>query len=454
MTSLLIPMSMLVKKYLPLPYGWGEISIYFFLIITLFYLIKGRGIYLKDIINVKLGLLITALCMLQAVAFLKSDIIGMLNVDPLKALAKLLMFVFLAFTYYVCLSIIVRSEYEVKSFLRGLFIAMVAVSLSAYLQLVLILTKNPVLVKINNAISNVFEQRVEREWYENGSYTTTLWRINSIFQESGFFVAMICIVFMPFILSAIKNRYNILSVSSKYRSVLYYGLLINFIIILLVARSTTGLIGIVLILFIILINFKMKSRVVIVSISLIIMSFMYYLYQQGGYITALLDETIFEKGKSSLDNRIGGTIALINTSIQNLFLGVGWENTTKYLFENVPVDYKFNYEYQNIFVPTNTYPVLSVFFGYFSFFGITLTSIFFYFIYKNYKVSKRLLQQLRDHNNYLLFKTIIDAEKYFLFIYLILSVFSFDWKQPYYLVIFAFYFVIRNILKRSVNLKS
>ncbi|WP_339197962.1 hypothetical protein [Aeribacillus sp. FSL k6-2211] len=458
MSILLLPVSLFIKQLNDLPVSYlRELPIYIFVFLIIFSIILRKKANIKGLVCSKVFICLILVIFFQLLAMLLSyaDIGNdTLNRNPIKEFVKFLIFLGCILVHYVTVKMIVNNINNIQLFIKGNGIALIISLCIVYVQFLYLLFPT-VFDDIVSIIGN-FEKRFDRTWYDNGSYVQTMGRINGINQESSYLAAQLLVIFVPFILSSIKNKTNIFSINSKYNPVIFYLLLISIIIILFFAKTSTGILAIFLIVFSLWISLPMKRKIK-TGFLLVIAGFVgYFIVINSSVVMNILNEYLFDKAESgSSMNRIGGTIALIIVWLKNFIVGIGWNYHDYYLFKNVPIWTTFNYEFQNVYKAENFYPILSVFFGWLAEFGTICVLFILIYIYKLLRDFRSLSKKAKFYKNNSVNIKILDLIKdsahYFVFFYIICSLFVFDWSESIYLVMFFFFVVVRRYYKNVLS---
>lgn len=461
MSSLLLPTSLFIKKVVNLPVSFlSEFPIYIFILFIFLTFIIRKKIIVNGLYNPKVIICIILTMFLQVLAMLFSygDIGNhILNKNPIKEFIRLLIFIGCIYIHFIVVKLSINSNRSIQNFITGNGIALIIVLMIAYVQFLYLLS--PLI--FNGAVEFIgnFEKRFDRTWYDNGSYVQTMQRINGFNQESSYFAVQILVIFVPFILAAIKNKVNIFFLNAKYNSMLYYFLLINIVFVLFFAKTTTGLFAIALIVLTMCFSLPMKRRIITIFFLSISGLIGYFMVKNSPLLMTILDSYLFGKlGSGSSLNRLGGTFALIITWIKNFVTGIGWNYHNYYLLEYVPTWSTKNWEFQNVYRAEGIYPILSVFFGWLAEFGtivVLLTVIYVYRLLKDYReISIKLNKINRDKQDIRVFEAIKDSAHYFAFFYIACSLFVFDWSESIYLIMFFFFVAIRQYYKDKLYKES
>jgi len=456
MSFFLIPISIFVKSitltsYIPFI---NQYQIYAYLVLILAVLFKNKLqgepalVDVRSVVNKKILTFTGIVLGLQLIAMVISHLnIGTneINRDPIREFLKVIIIFICVFFHYILLRLVIIKKEDVYKFIQGSGIALLVLLIISYVQFLYLLFPKFFVYAVN-FIGTFLEKTSDREWYSAGSYVETTHRINGLNSESGFLAAQLLIMFVPFILAAIKNKTDIFMNNRKYHASLYYILLAGIIVILFFAKSTTGILAILIILFSLWLNIS-KTKKLITSILLpICLGAIYTLTFVSPLVRDTLNITLLDKfGGVSFQNRFGSTIALMKTWLTHPVWGVGWNFNDYYVFKYVPQWTTSNYEYQNIFLPEHYYPILSNFFGWLAIFGTVAIAGIIYYVHLLLKD----LRKISENNNDSTLNVLKDSAHYFIAFYFIISLFSFNWTDSMYFVMFYFFVVIRNRYKEN-----
>ncbi|PGR00703.1 O-antigen ligase family protein [Priestia megaterium] len=457
MSFFLMIFSLLVKRFIPFTGNQylAELPLYLFVLLVLIYLVTGKRVYFKDTINTKVCLFIVISLGLQLIAILSSY--GRIdnpiyNKNPISGLIGFMVFLGFLFLHYIIVKILVSNNREIELFLKGAFWSTIILLFVTYLQYLYLLLPNSPVSNLVALFGKVFESRnnYTPEWYVNGSYVQTVNRINGFFSEPGNLAGHLSIICLPFILAAIKNKFDIFKRNKKYSALKYYFLLFAIIGMLLLAKTSTGLVAIIVVLILFWITLPLMRKLTFGFIILLLVVVFFYEYHTNPYVYSLVDEFVFGKSdSSSTDNRLGGTLGLLYTFLHHPITGIGNGYYHYYLEKYIPAWSKFNSEYINFASIRHSFPIMSIILGWLAQYGILIVTFFIVYIIKLVKGIHRLINKLgKDSSDYLFYKTIGDAATLFFLIFFTLSFLGFGWSESAFLILFFFFVVFRQYLKR------
>ncbi|CAK1234534.1 hypothetical protein [Fructobacillus cardui] len=255
------------------------------------------------------------------------------------------------------------------------------------------------LVSYVNGVANVFEERWRTvggySMYANGSYVTTQGRVNGLEPESSYLANLLGIVYLPILIGLTVAKKNVWNwISSQKKSVWFNSLLALIVLLVLVlARTTTGILTafVVYILWIIWSKGKFRASLLITAISALIL--LVAAYMSVPAVHTIFNQFIF--AKQGTDNRLGGTIALAITFLQHPILGVGSGFTSYFIIQNVPIATTQNFEFQHLYSQYG-FPILSDFLGWLATYGLVIMIPAFYLLFR--LISRDFLSQYRLKN--------------------------------------------------------
>lgn len=466
MASVLMPISLLVKHYITMTQNmyFSEICIYLFGLLAIYvWLSKRRQ-------NFRIRMLFDERVLVFFALFIISQFIMMMISyytfnngyfsTPVRGMVTLLVFLFFVFFHYAVVKIIVISEKDIKHFIKGSLISTLILLFVTYSQqLYLTFPTSPALNKLMDFYGTFFEARDagEMSWYTNGSLVQTLYRINGFFTESAMLAAQIAIICLPFILAAIKNRYDIFNFKKYdvYSGIIYHLILVLLLGMLLLARTTTGIFAIVISMVYFWVLLPKKRKIAYGIVFCLALLFAFYLYKTNNNVHSIIYTYIFGKTSSfSTDNRIGNTIGLLVTFLHAPILGVGHGYTYHYLLSFTPKWSTHNIEFADFVNVRHSIPLLSIFSGWLAQYGILFVSILIIYIVKLQKNIFQLIRMQHESNSYVFYKTIGDASLFFFLMFVPLSFLNFGWNESSFLLTFFFFVVFRHFLYQKTYRQS
>ncbi|MGG3640558.1 hypothetical protein ABES38_04110 [Bacillus gobiensis] len=468
MKYLIWPISLFIAEYFfinfPVYYGL-RIQIYLYLTFIFLAIVLDKGKISKDIFSKRIILFICILLGMQLVSMIISYYridIPQYNKNPIKTFVIFCSFICSILIHYLVVRLNIKNVSDVNKFLRSGWISLVIILIICFVQLFYVFAPS-----IFEPIVSLIGKTLEARWggkdateingtgfYNLGSYVQTTQRINGLTEEASSLATQLFVIFVPFLLSSIKNRYNVFLKNRKNILSLYITL-VMILLLLMFARTTAGFLfsGIILVLLINKINKIQKTFVVFITvlIGLIIINYNF----RSEYITESVNNYLINKDENSVTNRLGSTFALLKISLHNFLLGVGWEYHTYYIFENLPEWAKHNSEYYN-FIERKEYPIMSVILSWVAGFGFLIVSCIVTYLIKTQKkfrkYSNKLLELKREESK--LIKVLCDSSKYYLIFTLICSLFLYVWYASIYLIVYFFFLSTINVVKKSLIEKN
>ena len=359
---------------------------------------------------------------------------------------KLVLLFIVSAGYYFAVRQLMITDQSVENFTMSFFWGFVILEIICLLQIAYIYTSKflePILFYIGSRFE--VQDAWTPELYTRGSFTVSNLRVNGLSREPGFLAAMLAICFAPFILAAIKNKVNIFFRNKVYFGSLYYLALIILILTLLLAKTSTGLIAIILILILPVFLSKTKTSLkwLMMTIPLIVLGWGLYTFVPT--INTMLNHYIFDKGSTvSLPMRLGAFSAMKTTVIKHPFFGVGYENTSFYNLLYFPGEYRNVSEYKQ-HVMMNYFSDLSSLGGLIAQFGIVISTVVFVYFIKLIKDIKKYANMTKDTY----YIALADSSLFFFSLLVIIGILSIDISQPIYFVSIFYFIGLRKFLWRK-----
>ncbi|KRL56460.1 hypothetical protein [Furfurilactobacillus rossiae] len=456
MSGLLIPISLFVKTYTyALPTTVAEFPILAFLVIIAYQAVVDHGAQLGEQFVTRKAFLFTVFAFL---AQLTAILISYLRYGDSKQDAGILhgtlnvigLFLTILVAYF-CVRATITDMLAVKRFIRAIFLTLIVFSLFVLLPQLIASLSNNGLHSWVNLVASLFEKRWKfRNWYDNGSYVTTMGRLNGFEAEAGYLAAQIACVFLPMTIAAIANHFDYFQNAVVKSRGWYFLALIWLFVVLFFAKTTTGFLVIGIACLTLFWKSGATDRIVYAIVAVVISIGIFVSYLTVPSVTNLLNQYLFQKGGT--DNRRGGTIGLILTFIHNPVIGVGNDWAGSYLMQYVPWRTRNNPEYLTVY-SKNSYPILSVWGGWLAQYGLAIVGPILFYIGKRIKLAWTLKARLRaSHiNDRALFLTLIDSFEIFLIMYFVLALLVFSWSEYYMLISFFFYVSVLNIAENQLS---
>lgn len=455
MTSFLIPISLLIRSYIPLPVAQlTTLTLYIYIVLLIFHFIKKRQITI-NFLNTKVIIYCFFALSLQIIAMMLSYIEitnGNLNKHPLKQIIVFSILMIVIFSYYIVVKVFITNIDDCRKFLKGIYYAFWIVMGVLIIQFIYLSTGG--LKSLVTFIGQYLEAHFNRDWYVSGSYVQTAGRINGFNPEASYLAAQLFILFAPFIIAAIINKFDIFNWEKQYNSLKYFFMLGLILFFLFFGRSSTGFVAIGVIIIFLWFKLKLKRKFIFTYALLSLFFILFIIFKDNTIVLEIFNHYLFEKDETSSSNRLGGTIALILTWLNNFFFGTGYGYQDYYLFKYVPEWSKSNSEYQYVYLKNNYYPILSVFLGWFAQFGTIIMIFITIYIFKLIRDINKITKYLVNNVNvkYVsLLNTIKDSANLFVIFYIVMSLLVFQWTDAYFIVVFFFFVVYRQLLKGYKN---
>ena len=225
---------------------------------------------------------------------------------------------------------------SLKWIFKGLKIALLIVVLLNLLQIAYLYFNLQSLRPILEISSKYIEARWGSEipgevhrFYIEGSYVETTKRINGISEEASVNALVIFLGFMPFLLASIKNRFNIFDNKSlgNLNFLCIYILTLVLIIILVLIRSSLGLILSIISMYFLIRFSPRKTKIILTPLVFIgIGLILYYIWVEYYFVINFYISKIVDLSVPSTQNRIGIPLASILSFSDNpltLIFGIG-----------------------------------------------------------------------------------------------------------------------------------
>lgn len=358
---------------------------------------------------------------------------------------------------YLVMNMLTREQYQVQKLLAGVFWAFAILIVICLIQIIYVFA-NGRLESLVELIGRYLEYHniLNPGSFEKISYAQSTQRVNGLYAESGFLAGILAVCFGPFILSAIKNKVNIFFPDKKYNYLMYYGMLVALILVLILAKTSTGILAVGILLLLLLFSVKGKDRLILVG-----------LYFFGGVILSIVVLKIpmlhdmllsFTVGKTDSDSttmRLLATQAVLITLFKNPIVGVGVGQTSYFNFMNAPAAVKKLNEYQ-LFLKNKEFPDQSAWGALLAQFGLVIGIIILIFVVQMlidmYRNSKNLMA--KKVSDYKLDTAITDSAIFYVIIFFILGMLSIQWSYDLYIIIFFFFVNYRNYQNRQLKMES
>jgi len=448
----LIFSSVLFKSYFPMieQYYFQKIFVYCALLVIIMLIIKQNKVTLP--LNKTTFFVVLLLSVVQfPVIFYNMynlDIDQQLIIK--KELAYIIFLIILYFHFY-SIYLFKNENFNLFSILyKSIIYISIFVILINYLQLGYM-----VFPSLFDSIITLFANTIESKWTGSifdeswhdfyaidGSYVKTTLRLSGLMEEAPENASMIFMGIMPFLLG--KILINIRFRNTLNGSYLEFILLLNFLLILVASRSSSGILFFVIDLFLLiylLSRSSLKYMIFAISIiSFLILSGMFFFLEgdNAGILLHFITKTV-DIDNMSTNSRLAIVFATGEIFFNNMLFGIGRTVTEFAISDYLPIWSQGNKEVE-FWIATNTYPQLSRFLGFIAEFGLLGFSILFYIIYRIHKklnYLSKLKQDIQSEQVVLTFKLFIISS-------LIATMLSTVWFRSFYLLIFFAFVVLSN----------
>lgn len=271
---------------------------------------------------------------------------------------------------YAIQQLMIRNSDDVFKFLSSIVVTL-AVYLFAIILPQIAITFQLPFEGWNNFWARLFERHwAERTWYDDGSYTATLLRVNGFEPEAPYLIMLLGLVFSPVLISIIQEPMTRFKRVGLLKGGIWIliGLLT---VVMLMARSTSGFLMLALLaMFTFLFATKKLKMQLVVLFSVAVVALITSYYSIGSF-NDMMNKWLFEKG--GVDNRMGGTIGLLKTFLSHPLFGVGFGNEGFYIEQFLPEWSKHNAEYIEVYSKT-AYPVLNDMLGWLARYGVAIVA--------------------------------------------------------------------------------
>ncbi|MDT0148375.1 hypothetical protein Q9R38_17785 [Priestia aryabhattai] len=462
LSYLIAPISIFIAVYFNisvLGYYGDRIQLYVYSVFIVAAVLWKKGEFNRDIINKKVILFIVALIGLQGLGLLISSLRAADSIyyrSPLKMFAGFLVFLFGVLVHYLVVKLTVNTKRDIEKFSKGLWYAIVISTLVSLFQFLYIVIPGS-FQSIVHFIGTYLEARWGGKeanlsldsYYLMGSYAETVKRINGLTEEASSMATLFFVAFIPFLLASIKNRYNLFHQNRNTKRL--YITLILMVIILISAKTSSGILFGILALVLAYRYFNKRYQLLVLACAFVAIIIFIGYGIQNNYFEYIIQNFILSKNENSISTRTGGTIALLKSSFFGFFTGVGYEYHAYYIGTYMPEWARHNIEYFQA-VKNRDFPIVSVALGWLTDYGVLVVGLVFWYVRNKLKSFKKNVEILQKQGNSeeMLFVTLYDAMRYYLIFALLASCLLYVWYASTYLVIFFFFIVTVKILKKTI----
>lgn len=296
--------------------------------------------------------------------------------------------------YFCYLGWVIKMLFLKKRFfyfyIRGLTVAFYLLAFITFVQISVIYLDLNIITTLSDSLAFLYEARWPafegvmggvHNYYMNGSYATTIGRINGFSKEASTYSIGLTLTFAPFFLwvAACQGKDRILN-PKEYK---FYLVLI--IIFLILAKTSTGLVlalSIVLIWFFLVGHEQLLVKVIYILLGGFIFVGFVYMFVDPEKI-----EKLYSLDVQSTMTRYGTVYASIKTLFLNPFIGLG-DGFHRGIFENIPYwafygnrEFELYYDESNI----RAFSLVISFIGEYGIIATIFISVYYYRILKKYR---------------------------------------------------------------------
>jgi hypothetical protein len=353
-----------------------------------------------------------------------------------------LLWIIIYFLTYVFIQQMIQTPAEQLRFLKGVLIALGINYIVVGIEFIWLTTGH--LEVVVEWIGQHLESHIYEGhgFYSQGSYVQTSHRINGLEMEASFFGVQIAILTFPLILAGIKTKMSLFKrFGEKGNQILYHVLFTISIGVLIVAKTSTGLVmaalAICCLVGIYLSQYGRKAMKVVFGLLGLIGLMVAVLYFGNQTVHNFLDTFIFQKALSgSVAVRLSTTIGYFSAFLHAPLLGVGYAD--RWAFILAPKGALHNIaEYYNQYLPGGELPMLSIMAALFARFGLVIVSVVIGFLYIRVRRYRRAIQienQPLVTFNYHMFL-------FYLVFMAVGSFFLFEYQKEVYIWLFMYFLV-------------
>ncbi|MBU8686468.1 hypothetical protein KM918_03760 [Priestia megaterium] len=468
MNYLIWPIAIFIADYLNVtfPTYFGKrIQLYAYVLFICIALIKSKGEIPKDSFNKKVIQFIGIFLVMQLASMFLSNVrIGAAayNKNPITTFVAFLGFVVGIIVHYYVVRLNINSFKDIKKFLKGGWIALLITLVVCLVQLCYLFMPSifkPVVEFIGNTIEaswdGIYATKLdETSFYRLGSYVQTTLRLNGLTEEAPSLATQVFVIFVPFILASIKNQFNVFGSKENKMYPLYISTIL-ILVILVMAKTTSGFLFAGIILIMLMKNMTGLQRTAVIAVTVLGGFLLYQFNFKNQYLMDSINNFLLNKNQDSVSNRAGNTLALLETTLKNFVLGIGWEYHSYYIFDNLPEWARHNTEYFG-YLKKGEFSVLTVLLSWTAEYGLLIVGIVIAYIVKTQKQFRKLSIQSSELNlnESKLIKVLCDASYYYLIFTLISSLFLYVWYTSVYLIVYFFFVSIIQLLKKKVSISA
>ncbi|MCD2158886.1 hypothetical protein LQZ24_02430 [Fructobacillus sp. M1-13] len=360
---------------------------------------------------------------------------------------------------WAVIQLFVRSEKDEKKFVKSGLIALLIYLIFVIFPQILVTLHVERLNGYVNTLASFFESHWQAHgdynFYANGSYATTLYRVNGFEPEASYLANMLSVIYLPILVGLSASGYQLWNRLKTAKQNVIVNVLFTFTIMgtLVLARTSTGIFAAVIAFILWVLWSRGYLRLSIISVALLGVLLLAVGYSSVPTIHNTLNQFLF--AKQGTDNRTGGTIALALTFLSHPLTGVGTGFTSYFTIQNIPEIFTHNFEYEHVYSQYG-FPILSEVMGWFASFGLVVMLPAIYLLIR--LVARSFLKTYRiDHANLNVFDIKWDQTLHIAFITMIVMIaFSSIFIIRIYLwpYLLMFFFYREHLIRAEKELQS
>ncbi|GMA70555.1 hypothetical protein GCM10025879_18010 [Leuconostoc litchii] len=273
---------------------------------------------------------------------------------------------------WALITVTVTNYHEERLFIKSGLIGLIVYMIIVLVPQLLVTLNNFSIRPYVNTIAHLFERHwMGRDFYVGGSYAVTNYRLNGFEPEAAFLANLLGVVYLPIILGIAITKQQFWHFKKHFalEKIVTWGLIVSILMFLVLARTTTGLITLVVAAVLWFLWSKRDDKIILIIFGIIAISGIAIGYFFVQPIHDIFYNFLFNKQGTS--NRLGGTIALVLTFLSHPIFGVGYGFTGYFIMDYVPKSTTYNPEFQQVYRHIG-YPILSDGIGWFATYGLII----------------------------------------------------------------------------------
>lgn len=327
----------------------------------------------------------------------------------LHSLVSFIQMILVIWVAYTVQKMAIQSYDDAKKFAKSVIWTLVGYSVIVLLPQIFFLLGIGRLGRVTNLIAKLFERHwLDRDFYDNGSYVTTLFRLNGLEPEASFLALLLGLAFAPLLLMIIQEPIKSFKNHRKLY-VLSWVMVVFMALVLLYAKTTTGFLIIFILALLYWLMAPKNQKLWLFGLGIAALVCVGIAYETIPAVTELLNRWLFEKGGT--DNRLGGTLGLIGAWLHHPLFGVGYGYEGPYIVQNLPQWSKNNFEYLEVY-KNQSYPILNDVFGWLARYGLVFMATGAWLLFgliKRAMVVLKSLGQLSNSEHIVFYRVVIKA---------------------------------------------